>query len=73
MAHGFEPKADGAAPELARHSLQELIELEVAAALDAECHQRTAERLGYRNGSRPRTVTTQVGDIDRLIAKVRAR
>jgi transposase-like protein len=36
-------------PELARHGLQQLIELEVAAILGADRHERTDERLGYRN------------------------
>ena len=50
-------------PELARQRLQQLIELEVAAVLAADRHERTEERCGYRNGSRPRLLTTQVGDI----------
>ena len=33
-------------------------------------HGRTEERLGYRNGNRPRTLATQAGDIDLLIAKL---
>ena len=47
-----------------RHGLQQLIELEVAAVLGADRHERSEERLGYRNGYRPRLLTTQVGDID---------
>jgi putative transposase len=58
-------------PELARHGLQQLIELEVAAFLGADRHERTEERLGYRNGYRTRTLTTQVGDLDLLIPKLR--
>ncbi len=54
-------------PELVRHGLHQLIELEVAAVLGAERH----ERLGYRNGYRPR-LTTQVGDIDLQIPKLRS-
>ena len=50
-------------PELVRHGLQQLIELEVAAVLGAEPHERSEERLGYRNGYRPWLLTTQVGDI----------
>ena len=38
----------------------------------AERHARSEERLGYSNGYRPRTLTTQVGDIDLLIPKLRA-
>ena len=33
-------------PELARHGLQQLIELELAAFLGADWHERTEERLG---------------------------
>ena len=47
-----------------RRGLQQLIELEVAAVLGADRHERSEERLGYRNGYRPRQLTTQVGDID---------
>jgi putative transposase len=54
-------------PELARHGLQQLIELEVAAVIGADRHERTEERHGYRNGYRQRSLTTQVGDIDLLI------
>jgi transposase-like protein len=58
-------------PELVRHGLQQLIELEVAAVLGAERHERSEDRLGYRSGYRPRTLATQAGDIDLLIPKLR--
>jgi transposase-like protein len=45
----------------ARHGLQQLIELEVAAVLGADRHERSEERLGYRNGYRSRSLTTQMG------------
>ena len=66
------PKAHSAASELVRHGLQQLIELEVAAVLGADRHERSEERLGYRNGYRPRQLTTQVGDIDLRIPKLRS-
>ena len=59
-------------PELARYGLQQLIELEVAAVLGAERYERSEERLGHRNGYRPRVLTTQVGDIDLRIPKLRS-
>ncbi|MFM9101645.1 MAG: IS256 family transposase [Cyanobium sp.] len=59
-------------PKLTRHSLQQLIELEVAAYLGADRHERTEERLCYRNGYRPRTLTTQVGDLALQIPKLRS-
>ena len=54
-------------PKLTRNGLQQLIKLEVAAFLGADRYERTEERLGYRNGYRPRTLTTQVGDLELLI------
>jgi len=59
-------------PELVRHGLQQLIELEVAAVLGAERHERIDERLSYRNGSRSRLLTTQVGDVPLSIPKLRS-
>jgi putative transposase len=59
-------------PELSRYGLQQLIELELAAFLGANRHERTEERLTYRNGYRPRTLTTQVGDLALQIPKLRA-
>lgn len=57
-------------PELVRRGLQQLIELEASAVLGADRHERTEERLGYRNGYRPRSLATQAGDIDLLIPKL---
>lgn len=76
-ASSLAPLLDGSSageliPELARHGLQQLIELELAAFLGADWHERTEERLGHRNGYRPRTLTTQVGDLDLQIPKLRA-
>ncbi len=62
-ASALAPLLDGSTageliPELVRHGLQQLIELEVAAVLGADRHERSEERLGYRNGYRPRLLTT---------------
>ena len=60
-------------PELARHGLQHLIELAVAAVLGADRHERSEERCGYRNGSRPRLLTTMVlNDIPLIIPILRS-
>jgi len=59
-------------PELVRHGLQQLIELEVAAVLGTDQNERSEERLGCRNGYRPRLLTTEVGDIDLQIPKLRS-
>jgi putative transposase len=76
-ASALAPLLDGSTageliPEIVRHGLQQLIELEVAAVLGAERHERSDERLGYRNGYRPRSLATQVGDIDLMIPKLRS-
>jgi transposase-like protein len=76
-ASSLAPLLDGSSageliPELARHGLQQLIELELAAFLGADWQERTEERLGHRNGYRPRTLTTQVGDLVLQIPKLRA-
>jgi len=75
-ASALAPLLDGSTageliPEIVRHGLQQLIELEVAAVLGAERHERSDDRLGYRNGYRPRSLATQVGDIDLMIPKLR--
>jgi len=71
-ASALAPLLDGSTageliPEMVRHGLQQLIELEVAAVLGAERHERSDDRLGYRNGYRPRNLATQIGDIDLMI------
>jgi len=58
-------------PVLVRYGLQQLIELEVAAVLGVDRHARREERLGYRNGYRPRLLSTQGGNIDLSISKSR--
>ena len=57
-------------PSWCATALQQLIELEDAALLGAKRHERSEERLGYRNGYRPRLLTTQGGDIDLRIPKL---
>jgi hypothetical protein len=52
-ASALAPLLDGSSageliPELVRHGLQQLIELEVAAVLGADRHERSEDRLGYR-------------------------
>ena len=59
-------------PELARHGQQQLIEMELAAFLGADWHERTEEWLGHRNAYRPRTLTTQMGDLALQIPKLRS-
>ena len=52
---------------------QALMETEVAGLIGAERHERTGERVAYRNGSRTRTRTwdTRMGTIELAIPKVK--
>jgi len=47
------------------------MELEVSRKIGAQRHERTAERVTYRNGYRHRTWDTRVGTIDLRIPKLR--
>ena len=49
-----------------------LMELEVAAKLGADPHERTAQRTGYRNGHRRREWDTRAGTIELAIPRVRS-
>jgi transposase-like protein len=64
----------------ARHDgLKELLELLVNRAMAAEAeahvgaapHERTDARRGYRNGSKPRTLNTRVGELSLSVPQVR--
>ena len=50
---------------------ESLMELEVAAKLGAQPHERTADRTGYRNGHRSRPWDTRAGTIELDIPKLR--
>ena len=51
--------------------LQELIEVEATEQIGAARYERTDQRTTDRNGSRPRPLTTQAGDIELRIPKLR--
>ena len=64
--------------ELIRAGLQALIDAEATQVLGADRYERTAERTNYRNGTRPKTVSTtrssyclrSDGGMDRIISQV---
>ncbi|MFC1551328.1 IS256 family transposase [Candidatus Latescibacterota bacterium] len=56
---------------LLRHTIQELLEEELTAFLNAEPYTRTAERRGYRNGYKPRMLNTRVGRLHLMVPKDR--
>jgi transposase-like protein len=51
---------------------QALIEAELTAAIGAGPHERSDTRTGWRNGYRPRVLTTAAGDLELRIPKLRA-
>ena len=57
--------------ESVRVVLQELIEAEAAEVIGAGRYERTDKRVAERNGSRPRLVATQAGDVGLRIPKLR--
>ncbi len=50
---------------------QQLIDAEASAFIGAAPSERNAERTTYRNGSRPRTLSTTAGDLELTIPKLR--
>jgi putative transposase len=50
---------------------QQALEVEITDHLGAEPYERTEERAGYRNGYKPRTLTTAVGDLNLLVPQDR--
>src|SRR5215469_9163291 len=50
--------------------LNQVLDAQVSEQLQAEPYERTEQRQGYRNGYKPRRLTTRVG---RLTLRVRAR
>lgn len=50
---------------------QGALELEMTEHLGARPYERTKERAGYRNGARPRILTTAVGDLHLLVPQDR--
>src|SRR3954454_4752761 len=57
--------------ESVRMVMQELIDAEAAQRIGAGLYERAESRVTERNGSRPRLVTTQAGDVGLRIPKLR--
>ncbi len=64
--------APDGAKRLLEHLLTQAMGAEVSAHLAAEPHQRTDERRGLRNGYKPRTLNTRVGELELQVPQVRA-
>lgn len=57
--------------EIVEQTVQAILEAEMTAHLGAERYERTGERQGYRNGTKPRTLTTRVGTLELLVPQDR--
>ena len=57
--------------ESVRLVMQELIETDASQRIGADRYERTESRVTDRNGSRPRLVSTQAGDVQLRIPKLR--
>jgi putative transposase len=51
--------------------VQQAMHAEVAGHLGAKPHQRSEERRGHRNGHKPRTLATRVGELELAVPQVR--
>lgn len=51
--------------------MQQILEAQVSEHLHAQPYERTEERRGYRNGYKPRALTTRVGTLDLRVPQVR--
>ena len=58
--------------EALRRFLQQFLDEEIAQFLHAEPYERTEDRQGYRNGYKPRQLTTRVGRIELALPQDRA-
>jgi len=62
---------DGALGRLVEPVVQQLLEARVSDHLQAGPYERTEERRGYRNGYKPRSLTTRVGTLELRVPQVR--
>ena len=51
--------------------VQQVLEAEMTNFLGAGCYERGPERRGWRNGSKPRTLKTRVGELELMVPKER--
>jgi putative transposase len=51
--------------------VQQVLEAEMTSFLGADSYERKAERRGWRNGYKPRTLKTRVGELELMVPKDR--
>jgi len=57
--------------QLVERTVQQVLEAEMTSFLGAESYQRNGERRGWRNGFKPRTLKTRVGELELMVPKDR--
>ena len=62
---------DGALAKLVEQVVNEILQGQVTEQLGATRYERTEQRAGYRNGSRPRTLIARVGTLNLRVPQVR--
>ena len=62
---------EGFLKEMVEKVCQRIMETEITEFLGADPHERTEERIGYRNGYKPRILRTRVGELNLMVPKDR--
>jgi putative transposase len=62
---------DSQLAQLLESILNQVLEAQVGKHLQAERYERTDERQGYRNGYKPRQLTTRVGTLTLRVPQIR--
>jgi len=57
--------------QLVERTVQQVLEAEMTSFLGAESYERNGERRGWRNGFKPRTLKTRVGELELMVPKDR--
>ena len=57
--------------DLVQRTVQQVLEAELTSFLGAETYERNGERRGWRNGYKPRTLKTRVGELELMVPKDR--
>jgi len=56
-----------------RHAIEVAVDMELTAALGAPRYERCGSRCGYRNGTKPRTLTGPTGPLALTVPRCRRR
>ena len=64
-------RGDSQLAQLLEGILNQVLDAQVSEQLQAERYERTEQRQGYRNGYKPRQLTTRVGTLTLRVPQVR--